>query len=120
MTYHHQVTRSLWHTPSPYPLRLHTYLGPCTLTLPSPPFLLVPVTCSLTLPTPPLRALPMPCTIALTSSPFHAPAPSAPPPPAPQYRIRRTMDGRVQVRSTKGDWWSVRLDMEVRDTAQHT
>ncbi len=31
-----------------------------------------------------------------------------------KYRIKRTVDGRVQLKSTKGEWWSVRLDMEVR------
>ena len=30
-----------------------------------------------------------------------------------KYRYRRTLDGRVQLKSSKGDWWSVRLDMEV-------
>eukprot|EP00955_Chlamydomonas_euryale_P071828 361207-Chlamydomonas_euryale.AAC.7 len=31
-----------------------------------------------------------------------------------KYRFRRTADGRVELRSSRGDWWSVRLDMEVR------
>lgn len=30
-----------------------------------------------------------------------------------KYKVRRTVDGRVQVKSAKGDWISVRLDMEV-------
>jgi hypothetical protein len=30
-----------------------------------------------------------------------------------RYRLRRAPDGRVQLKSTRGDWWSVRLDMEV-------
>uniref|UniRef100_A0A7R9V095 Uncharacterized protein n=1 Tax=Chlamydomonas euryale TaxID=1486919 RepID=A0A7R9V095_9CHLO len=30
-----------------------------------------------------------------------------------KYRFRRTADGRVELRSSRGDWWSVRLDMEV-------
>ena len=31
-----------------------------------------------------------------------------------KFKIRRQTDGRVQLKSSKGDWWSVRLDMEVR------
>jgi hypothetical protein len=30
-----------------------------------------------------------------------------------KYGLRRNVDGRIQVRGQKGDWWSVRLDMEV-------
>ena len=30
-----------------------------------------------------------------------------------KYRIRRQPDGRVQLKSSRGEWWSVRLDMEV-------
>jgi hypothetical protein len=31
-----------------------------------------------------------------------------------KYRLRRNIDGRVQLKSSRGEWWSVRLDMEVR------
>jgi hypothetical protein len=30
-----------------------------------------------------------------------------------RYGIRRTLDGRVELRGKKGDWYNVRLDMEV-------
>lgn len=30
-----------------------------------------------------------------------------------RYGIRRLLDGRVQLRSRKGEWFTVRLDMEV-------
>lgn len=30
-----------------------------------------------------------------------------------KYRLRRNVDGRVQLKSSRGEWWSVRLDMEV-------
>ncbi|KAG1676466.1 hypothetical protein FOA52_002286 [Chlamydomonas sp. UWO 241] len=30
-----------------------------------------------------------------------------------RYKLRRAPDGRVQLKSMRGDWWSVRLDMEV-------
>lgn len=30
-----------------------------------------------------------------------------------KYKLRRAIDGRVQLRTSKGDWISVRLDMEV-------
>ena len=36
-----------------------------------------------------------------------------------KYKIRRTIDGRVQLKSSKGDWWSVRLDMEVSGGCPH-
>ena len=33
-----------------------------------------------------------------------------------KYKIRRTVDGRVQLRGSKGDWYTCRLDMEVAGT----
>lgn len=47
------------------------------------------------------------------------PDPPLPPPPPPwplnrsKYNIRRQVDGRVQLRSRGGKWFSVRLDLEV-------
>jgi hypothetical protein len=30
-----------------------------------------------------------------------------------KFRLRRGPDGRVQIRSSKGEWMQIRLDMEV-------
>ncbi len=42
---------------------------------------------------------------------------SAPFPHCSKYNFKRSFDGRVWVKSNKGEWYAVRLDMEVSTRA---